>query len=170
MSSREDEHHLSNIYGHYWNEICAYIEKNFGPGPPDPEDVAQEVFARYTELKNRSSIDNPRAYLYRAATNYVIDFKRRETVRGSYLQKEKKNNSEKSFDLAPENVLIAREELKSIEAIIKKMPIRQRQCLLLHRIDGLSYAEIARKMNLSGPGVRGIILKAMKEIDQQINE
>ena len=168
MLSNKDEH-LNSMYKRYWSEICIYIRKRFGSGPPEPEDVAQTVFTRYAAIDNPFTIDNPRAYLYRIASHIVIDCKRREAVQENYLHKQKQYNDEHNFDLTPESVVIAIEELNKIEAAIKNMPTRQQHCLLLHRIDGLSFAEIARKMKLSGPGVRKIILKAMKDIDQALN-
>ncbi len=45
------------------------------------------------------------------------------------------------------------------------MPAKQRKLLLLHRIDGLSYAEIAAETGRSKSGVKKIVDKALLECE-----
>jgi hypothetical protein len=61
--------------------LCSYLERTFGVGPPDPQDVAQQAFLRYASLNTEvDAITNARAYLKRSAYNIVVDEYRRLAV------------------------------------------------------------------------------------------
>lgn len=62
-----DSKAFEQIYRQYWSELCNYVLKTFGAGPPDPEDVAQAAFAKFAALENTDNIENKRAYLYSTA-------------------------------------------------------------------------------------------------------
>jgi DNA-directed RNA polymerase specialized sigma24 family protein len=67
---------LDRIYRQHWDEICRYVRRSFGAGPPDPEDVAQAAFARFAALDVEVQVANPRAFLFRTAHNIAIDARR----------------------------------------------------------------------------------------------
>jgi len=62
------ENGMDVLYARHWGELCHYIKKHFGAGPPDPEDVAQEAFVKFAAVNDREAIDNPRAYLFAQPT------------------------------------------------------------------------------------------------------
>src|SRR3982751_272673 len=64
---------MEAVYARHWSELCHYIKKHYGAGPPDPEDVAQEAFMKFAAIDDRDAIDNPRAYLFRTAHNVLVD-------------------------------------------------------------------------------------------------
>jgi DNA-directed RNA polymerase specialized sigma24 family protein len=46
------------LYAQYWAELCSYVRKRFGPGPPEPEDIVQEAFIRFAALDDADRIDD----------------------------------------------------------------------------------------------------------------
>jgi RNA polymerase sigma-70 factor (ECF subfamily) len=162
---------LDRLYKAYWRELCRFISARYGPGPPDPEDIAQGAFAQLAALERPETLQNPRAFLYRTAQNILIDQRRRmATHRNFVAQAETREVEQPSYDPPADRVLIGREEYDIIEAAIRKMPEKRRQCFLLHRLHGLSYAEIARRLGMSGPGVFKAVEKALAECQSALDE
>ncbi len=50
---------------------------------------------------------------------------------------------------SPERTLLAKDEVRRLEQAIRDLPARQREVLLLHKIRGFSYAEIAEELGIS---------------------
>ena len=141
---------LDDLYRRHFSALSAFVRHKFGPGPPDPEDVAQAAFERYAALPKRGDIRNPKAFLYRCARNYVIDHRRRQAVSTRLAAEvENLNPTGASADGDPARVLEAREELAAVIAAIELLDARRREVLILNSIEGLSCAEIARRMGLS---------------------
>lgn len=144
-SSRLDE-----LYRRHFTALSGFVRRKFGSGPPDPEDVAQAAFERFAALPDRAEVGNPKAFLYRCARNYVIDHRRRQAVSTRLAAEvERLNPTGASADSDPLRVLEAREELAAVIAAIEALDARRREVLILNSIEGLSCAEIARRMGLS---------------------
>ncbi|MBK6734614.1 MAG: RNA polymerase sigma factor [bacterium] len=55
----------------------------------------------------------------------------------------------------------AEQTAQVVRAAIARLPERQRQALVLHRFQGLRYAEVADAMGTSLPGVESLIQRAL---------
>lgn len=151
------------LYVRHWDELCRYLRKRFGIGPPDPEDVAQETFIRFAALENRQRIDNPRAYLYRTAHNVLIDERRRLKLHGTVGGAV--GSLQESDDRTPERVLVGQERLDVLSIALRAMPAARRRSFLLNRLQGLSAAAIARMTGYSESAVKKHIGLALGELE-----
>jgi RNA polymerase sigma factor (sigma-70 family) len=156
------------LYARHWGELCHYIKKQFGAGPPDPQDVAQEAFMKFATVDDREAIDNPRAYLFRTAHNVLVDEHRRLALRRT-----SPNDTEAqpvSDDRTPERVLIGRERLAILTRTLLAMPAARRRSFLLNRLQGLSCAAIARTTGYSESAVKKHIGVALTELEAAVME
>lgn len=116
----------------------------------DSEDIVQDSWLRLASSVGGEGapIVNGPAYLFRIARNLIIDHRRREATRPPV-------DGDDALSLAadprpdPERALITRSELARMDRIIAAMPARPREVFRLARIEGLSFAEIGRRMGLS---------------------
>jgi RNA polymerase sigma factor (sigma-70 family) len=164
----EVETDLRALYARHWAELCNYLKKRFGAGPPDPEDVAQEAFVKYSAAINRDHIDNARAYLYRTAHNLLIDEHRRVAV-----QDAAKRSAETlgGYDeRTPERILVGMEQLSVMTNCLRGMPEARRRSFLLNRLQGMSCAAIARMSDYSESAVKKHILLAMLDLEAALTE
>src|SRR5687768_9311657 len=76
---------VAALYAEHWAELCAYLRRTFGPGPPEPEDVAQATFIRFAQLERHDAIENPRAFLQRMAHNIAVSELRKARTHDKYL-------------------------------------------------------------------------------------
>ena len=70
----------------------------------------------------------------------------------------------------PERVILAREEIIAINKVLENMPDNRRRAFLHYRFEGLSAAEIGRRLGISRPGAAKHIARAIAEIDGLFND
>lgn len=151
---------MQAMYRRHRDELCRHIRKTFGVGPPDPEDIVQSAFAKFGALPEPSAIENPRAYLFRTAHNLAIDAQRSLHRFDSFSRNvEILDGASHDFDAA--DVLESREELARLDVVLSTLPQNQRNALLMHRLDGLGFAEIGRRLGVTGAGARHLVMRAM---------
>ena len=155
------------LYARHWGELCHYIKQRFGPGPPDPEDVAQDAFVKFASIDNREAIDNPRAYLFRTAHNILVDEHRRLALRRAGPSDTKAQPF--SDDRTPERVLVGRERLDILKASLREMPSARRRSFLLNRLRGLSCAAIARMTGYSESAIKKHIDLTLRDLEAALS-
>lgn len=131
--------------------------------PADLDDVAQEVFLRLLRYSDDAVVEHPQSYLFRIATNVVNEW--RERARNSLphddvwladLQIEPENEPESSLEQTLVNA--------KVRHAVSRLPPRQREVLLLHIKDDLTYKQIAAKLKLTPRIVRRDIARAYAQL------
>jgi len=161
---------LTRYYREYHQELCRYAVSKFGLGYAEAEDVVQAAFARSASILNSAELDNARAFLYKAVYNASIDLKRRNKVRDSYVQTIQADPEQELDHIGPERVAASHQFLGMINRALYAMPGKRRRLLIMNRVDGLSYAEIARREGLSETVVRKHVAKALAGCQQALRE
>jgi len=134
----------------------------------DEADLAQDACLKLVETARREPVKAPTHLLFRLARNLVID-RLRSRARTLRLFRPEDHYEQGPCNLAdPERVLLATERLRRALAVIDAMPGRRREAFLLHRIDGLSYLEIARTMGIGVKAVEKHLSAAMLELVQKM--
>ena len=158
---------VHDIYVQYRSELCCHVVSKVGVSNSEAEDIVQTAFARLTEL-DIAAIDNHRAFLYKTSYNLAIDLKRKGRVRQKYSERLAESCDESFEEPGPERLLEGRRQLEIITRAMWAMPRKRRQLLMMSRFDGLSYAEIARRVQLSETVVRKHICKAMADCQRAL--
>ena len=162
------ENGMDVLYARHWGELCHYIKKHFGPGPPDPEDVAQDAFMKFAAINDREAIDNPRAYLFRTAHNVLVDEHRRLALRR--VKPADIETRSVSDDRTPERVLVGQERLEILTRSLRAMPAARRRSFLLNRLQGLSCAAIARMTGYSESAIKKHIDLALRDLEASLSD
>lgn len=129
----------------------------------DAEDVIQDAYVRVLRYSAEHVVESEERLLFSTARNLAVDSRRRRKVR-------EKNVADCAV-LAPEDspasdeVIHARQRLMQVEAAIAALPPRCREVFLMHRIDGLTYVQIARSIGISVSAVEKHIARACLTID-----
>lgn len=120
-----------------------------GASPDVAADLTQDAFVRMMRAAPADGIQNPESYLFRIAGNLDLDRRRREAD-GSIVPMAPAA-AETARDPAPaaDAVLLSREALDVLRRAIAELPPRGREVFLLHKFDGLSYAEIADRLGIA---------------------
>lgn len=163
---------LAEMYGHYRAELLTLLRRTLGRGPPEPEDIVQQTFLNLA-AQPAGALVNPRAYLHRTAHNIAINSGKRERVRRKYIESLPDHPGEMLAsrpDWDPAVVLQSRQRYALLKAAILALPQRRRLFLLMNRVEGLSYAEIGRRMSLSESVVRKQVALAVAACTAALRE
>lgn len=125
----------------------------------DADDLVQEAWVRLACYEQRQTVAEPEAFLMRAALNLSIDAYRSSKNRGEQVLIEETL----LVDATPtaEAIVLARERIARLSESLAGLDARTRGIFLAHRLDGMSYLEIARDFKLSVSSVEKHIAKAM---------
>lgn len=135
------------IFYRYRGKVGNFI-RNSAPVGTDWEGLVLEVFLRIWMNRERLDTERPfEAYLFRAAKNIVVDELRKKIGRSVYLQE---GTFARDFGVNETENKIEDRELQSwLEAMLDKIPSQRRLVFMMNRFEGLSYREIAGKLNIS---------------------
>lgn len=159
---------IQALYEAHADEISSFLKARFGAGPPDPQDIVQQTFANFLGQGDVPAIRNPRAFLYRIAINLTIQQRRAAQRRRKLLPEYARTHGDPTDELHPERVLLAKEQVRALEDALNQLAERDRTLLLLHRLEGVSYAEIARRTGMAASSVRYVIGQALKNCQQAL--
>lgn len=155
---------LEQLISSQRNALVRFLSRKLG-SVEDAQEIAQEAFMRIHRLENPGELDNARAFLFQVASNMAIDQLRRRSLHHRYVEEEGGRLQDESVQqgpATPEELVTAREQVRLVFTAIEQMPSKPRQALMLHRVKGLSYGEIAREMGVSVSSVEKYILEALK--------
>ena len=132
-------------------------------GPTDAEDLAQEAFLRFARAgSSGATVEQPGAYLRQIGRNLVRDRARASATRLVSIDSDATDTAISEEDELCR--LEARDSLRRIEAAMLRLKPRTREIFLAHRLDGMSYAQIAEQTGLSVKGVEKQMTKAIAQI------
>jgi RNA polymerase sigma-70 factor (ECF subfamily) len=122
----------------------------------DAEDLLQSAYLRLNGYRNQREVRNPSAFLVRTAVNIGIDNFRHQRL---------ENGGAEHLDIwdgAPlqDEVIAARKRLERMKEGLARLPPQTREVLLMRRLDGLGYDDIADRLGISRSTVERHVAKA----------
>ena len=134
----------------------------------DADDLVHDVFFRFARLKETViRLDRPQAYLTRIAANLLKDRFRVEEQRSA--QSHVPANEETLPGIDQERALEARDMLRRLDAALLKLSPKTREIFVAHRVEGLSYSEIAERTGLKVKRVEKHMSKAILQLDRLLH-
>lgn len=162
---------FTHLYRSYWKTLCQKLKANFGDGPPDPEDIAQQAFIKYSQHLAAESIENPQGYLYTLAKNLYIDQFRSQTRYDNLI-----DNIFSQLELDPigtdslEDIALQSEKLNVINRTLQSLSEKQRSIVKASRLDGETYQQIADRTGYSLSDVCRTLEAVNHRLKRAVNE
>ena len=133
------------------------------------EDLVQELYLKLSSTELPAVVDNPSAFLYRAAHNLMLDRLRQER---RSLQRD--NDWHETQELhagepAVDDALASRRRLLRLASLVEEMPAKMREAFRLQKLEGMTQAETAKAMNISVSAVEKHISAALKFLLHKID-
>jgi RNA polymerase sigma-70 factor, ECF subfamily len=129
--------------------------------PADAEDAVQEAFLRV--LRHRDSlaeVRDHRVWLIRIVWNIVLDRKRRAKTRPETDDVSELARVLPSTGLSAEEVAAAAQHHAHVLACVEKLPVKEREVLMLSAFEELSSVEIAEVLSITESSVRSRLFRA----------
>jgi RNA polymerase sigma factor (sigma-70 family) len=143
--------YFEELYQRHYRDVFRYALVLTGH-VAEAEDVAAETFARAWRAwsKGREPNGQPLAWLLVIARNVATDWWRRASRRVTRLAPRPTDGGQHEV-----------ESLVWLESLVRILPARQREVIVLRYYRDLRDAEIGRVMGISESGVRSLIARAM---------
>ena len=137
----------------------------------DASDMTQEAFIKaYGSLSSFRGDSKFSVWIYRIATNVCLDFLRSKSRKQQVsLTVSDDDDEDAQLDIpdpssAPEQQLMQKMSMQSVEEGLKTLPDKQRQILVMRELGGMSYAEIGAALSLEEGTVKSRIFRARKRL------
>lgn len=147
------------LFYKYRNKVKGFAIK-IVPAQVDPEEIVQEVFVKiWLKKEFIDPAKDFQSYLFSIAKHLVLDHLKSAVNRRLYFVDEQFHQDLQIEDGA-ENTHIEDAEDK-LQKLIDEIPERRREIFCLSRFEGLSYKQIAERLNISENTVDSQIRNAL---------
>lgn len=166
-----DEHAFREVVELYqekiYNTCLSFVKQE-----DDADDLAQEVFVEVFrsigKFRMASSIST---WIYRIAVNKSLEHLRKRKVRNRFNQlfHGESSESKNQVDFVHPGVIEERKENAArLFRAIDQLPDQQKTAFILHKIEGLSYDDIAAIMGKSMSSVQSLLHRARLGLQQSL--
>lgn len=161
---------LLAVFRENYQELLRFLTRRTGDAERAAE-LAQDTFVRLSAMSAATvDIENPRAFVYRVAGNLAIDAMRRDgRLRATFIAPDAGDHVPDAA-ATPEGVALARDQLRRLEAALDELPPNPRLALLLNRVEGRTFAEIARHLGVSQSMVAKYLAQALRHCRDRMRE
>ena len=161
IDSPDDQAKFEKIY-HKYRYLMLHVAKQILQNHHDAEDAVHQAFISIIEnIDKISEIDSPktRSFIVIISKRKAIDLLRQNNRRQTVELNEDITGIEMPFDLD-----------NPIAAAIAKLPAQYRDVLLLRFDNGFTTKEIASMMNITDSGVRKLIARAKRALQEMLEK
>ena len=161
-AGKMDNHAFEEIFKTYFTPMMSFSRRILGD-EDDAREVVHQVFINVWEKRDEIDLSTSlKSYLFTAVNNRSLNV----------IRDRKKFSSEEVPERAGEWDVSAQIESMELEekirGVIDSLPEKCREIFELNRFDGLKYAEIARKLDISVKTVENQMSKALKILREQV--
>lgn len=132
--------------------------------PSRAEDVTHEAFIRLATRSDLPATANPLALLTRIAVNIIRDGFRSQRYRDECEPALRQHLATVHHIPDPERHTAGRQQLARLRDAIDRLPPRCREVFIMHKVHGLSHAEVARSLGISRNMVEKHVIRAYTQL------
>jgi len=160
---------FDEVFNEHFSPLCAYCQYKFGIDTDAARDVVHAAFINLLESGfTFTSKTATKAFLYKTVTNICLDQLRHEKVKQHHINLVRKQFTENDPAEGTDPA-----ELKDLQNDINKaiaaLPEQMRRVFELSRNDGLKYAEIAGRLNISIKTVETQMSRALVKLREMLS-
>lgn len=166
-ATTDGKEQVHRLYRDHHGWLQGWLRKRLGDRE-HAADVAQDTFLRLLVSGRFPGPLESRSYLAQIARNLVIDQWRRLRIERAYLESIAHLPEPESPSLETRALIL--ETLMQIDAMLDRMPEKVRQAFVLSQFEGLSYACIAERLEVSVSSVQKYMIRAIQACYEVIYE
>ena len=124
-------------------------------------DLAQDTFVSVISAGTARDIREPRPFLATIARRLMAHRHRRQLLEEAYLALLAAFPDDTTA--SPEVQYLALEALRQVDRALEGLPANAKEAFLLAHLEGLSYADIARRLDVSTSSVKQYLMRANRQ-------
>ncbi|MCU9950585.1 sigma-70 family RNA polymerase sigma factor [Pseudomonas sp. PDM13] len=156
---------LGTFYRQHHNWLCGWLTFRMGD-TWQAADLAQDTFVKVLlavgqreQALQLGTLQEPRAYLTTVAKRVLLNHYRRQSLERAWQQALALLPEAEAP--SPEQQLLLVEVLHEVDALLDGLPARVREAFLLAQLEGLTYGEIAARMDVCERSIKRYIAQAL---------
>ncbi len=152
---------LHALYSSHHGWLQGWLRHKLGHAG-EAADLTQDTFISVLTSGSAPQIREARPFLATIARRLLAHRYRRQVLEDAYLAA--LACLPPAVAPAPEERLLALEALQEIDAALDGLPLPVRTAFLLAQLEGLSYAQIAERLNVSASSVKQYLMRANRHV------
>lgn len=136
----------------------------------DIDDLVQDVFVRLVRKVNADGSQIVAGYVFQTAQSVLNDWLRKRQVRQATAHDEiEADLPDLKDDSTPERVLLGKQSLEKATSAVLELPEVTRTIFLLRRLEGMRYADIAKRLRMPISTIEKHMARAVAHLDLRLN-
>lgn len=138
------------------------------------EELAQDVFIRVYRSRARYEPNAKfKTWLFRVTTNVALNWRRDTRRQTAELNVNQLSTCIRAFEfrdgrLLMDEVMIRQTKADEVRAAVESLPSKQLAAVLMHKYEGMDYAQIAEVLNCSVPALKSMLFRAYENLRRQL--
>ncbi|MCW0206827.1 MAG: sigma-70 family RNA polymerase sigma factor [Achromobacter sp.] len=147
-----------SLYREHHGWLVQMLRRRLSGNIDNAADLAHDTFERVMRSESRAALAEPRGFLTTIAKRLLIDQSRRRAIEQAYLETLALRSE--ATEPSPETHALVLEALNAVCQMLEQLPPRVRRVFVLAQVQGHSYLEIARQLDISVAAVQRDMVKA----------
>lgn len=148
-------------------DLLRFLRSRLGHGD-HAQDLAQEVYLRVLRMEDLRLIRNPRSFVIHLAAHAAYEW--RMLARNRLQHSDELLHELIAHDADPAEALERDDRIEHLSRVLETLSPKCRAVLLMHRRDGMTYEEIAARMNLSVAMVKKYLARGLAACHRQMGQ
>lgn len=141
--------------------LMRYLRRNWRE-EGDLADLRQDVYVRVYDAARQGIPKQAKPFVFSTARNLLIDLVRRSRVISIETVADLELSNVSTEEVSPEQQVIARAELRQLQAALDRLPPRCREVVVMRKIDGISQREVAFRLGIAEDTVEKHVAKGAR--------
>ena len=158
------------VYVRHRADVARLVFRMLGPRA-DAEDVIQEVFFQvFRSLKDFRGQSKFTTWLHRVTVNVVLMHRRAAKSRPVFADEPIEDGQINAETILPDEDFARRERMRAFNRLLDRLAEKKRIVFILHELEGMSPAEIAKVVRAPVLTVRTRLFYARRELEALLGE
>ena len=158
------------LYTRHRSDVARLVYRMIG-GQADLDDVVQEVFFQvFRSLKDFRGQAKLSTWLHRVTVNVVLMHRRAARSRPTYTEEQAQDITIDEESVLPDEDAARRERVRAFSRLLDRLADKKRVVFVLHELEGMAPAEIAKVVGAPVLTVRTRLFYARREIEAMLGD
>ena len=158
---------IAEMLSKHRQELQRFLLRRTGC-PETAQDILQMLYLRLHGYRSEQVIENPRAFLFRVATNLASDHQRSQERRPDVPLADDDLENIPQTAPEPEAIVLSQQQLALLKQAVSELPPKCREVFMLCKFEQYSYPQVAKLLGISESAVNKHMIKALEYCKRRV--